>query len=199
MGINTAGRVEISTVGRVGMSAAAQRRRCVAIPAVITALMLSGCTGTPPTTAPPTTVSSASVGGSASVAPAPASPTTASSPTTATGPESLVRAAVAKLNAAAESVAGQQRVLTTLVAPGQRAAQRSCPAATSTLTLEPVYAELAPTPDWRPGTGVLAGTVYSLPTLIRIHRDGRIVGTDLAELHTAVAENRVGLTVLCIA
>ena len=106
---------------------------------------------------------------------------------------------MAKLNAAAGSVAAQQRVLATLVAPGQRAAQDSCPVATSTLTLEPVYADLAPAPDWRPGSGEFVGTVYSLPTLIRIHRDGRIVGTDLAELHAALADGGVGLTVLCVA
>ena len=117
----------------------------------------------------------------------------------AAGPETLIRAAVAGFNTSAGTVAGQQRVLATLVAVGQRAAQRSCPTATATLTLEPVYTDLAPAPDWRPPTGVLAGTVYSLPALIRIHRDGRIIGTDLVDLHLAVDGGAVAFPVLCIA
>lgn len=201
----------MNTAGRSHPRAARRRSRAIP-PAVIGALMLAGCTGTPATTGPLITdtasmaAPSVAAGFATSVAAGSASPVTAGSASpvaagsaTSVGPEALLRTAVATLNGAAGSVAGQQRVLATLVAAGQRDAQRACPAATSTLTLEPVWSDLVPAPDWRPGTGMLAGTVYSLPTLIRIHRDGRIVGTDLADLHAAVDDGLLGLTVLCIA
>ena len=46
---------------------------------------------------------------------------------------------------------------------------------------------LRPAPGWTPQTGALSGTVYALPTLIRIYTGDRITGTDLTTLHLGVA------------
>lgn len=111
----------------------------------------------------------------------------------------MIRHAIDSFDAAAGSpVAAQQAVLRTLVSPGQADVQRHCPGPTTTISFEPVYAWLAPAPDWRPSSGSLPGTVYALPTLIRIYTGDRITGTDLTDLHVAVSGGRAMLPALCL-
>ena len=108
---------------------------------------------------------------------------------------------VSQFNAQVGSVDGQQRVLRELVDPGQAAVQSRCPPATSTLEFQPVWSAAAPASSWTATEGNLTGAVYSVPTLIRIHRASRITGTDLADLHLAIAAGTGGaarLTALCI-
>ncbi|MET3804497.1 hypothetical protein ABIB25_001492 [Nakamurella sp. UYEF19] len=96
------------------------------------------------------------------------------------------------------SVAAQQAVLGRLVSSGQQAVQRRCPTATSTISFDPVYSRLAVAPGWKPTSGTLPGTVYALPTLIRIYRGDRIVGTDLTDLHLTIDSGVAGLPALCL-
>lgn len=111
----------------------------------------------------------------------------------------MIRQAINSFDAAAGGPVGaQQTVLLSLVSPGQTTVQRHCPVATSTITFDPVYARLAPAPTWRPGSGTLPGTVYALPTLIRIYTGNRITGTDLTDLHVAIADGRARLPALCL-
>lgn len=147
-------------------------------------LALSGCTSAPPP-------------GPSSAASTPAS--TASSSALPSILTQRVKAAIDAFNATANGpVADQQRVLAGLVAPGQAEQQRACPAATRTLRLEPVYSELAGAPGWTPPAGTMSGTVYSLPTLIRVYADGRLVGTDLTDLRLSVEAGDVRLAALCV-
>ena len=111
----------------------------------------------------------------------------------------LVQAAITRFNqTAGGSVDDQQSVLRTLIASGQSAEQKACPTATTTIELEPVYARLAATPEWHPASGALAGTVYELPTLIRIYTGDRITGTDLADLHVTVDGGQVKFPAICL-
>ncbi len=112
--------------------------------------------------------------------------------------EQQVQRAVDSFNAAAGGpVSGQQAALSALLDDGQRSVQRRCAAATTTLEFEPVYARLAPAPGWAPRDGTLSGTVYALPTLIRIYTGDRVTGTDLTDLHVAVRDGRAWLPALC--
>ena len=109
-----------------------------------------------------------------------------------------IEQAVDSFNAAAGgSVSGQRTALAALLAGGQRSVQRRCAAASTTLEFEPVYGRLAPAPGWTPSQGTLDGTVYALPTLIRIYTGNRITGTDLTDLHLAVQDGRAWLPALC--
>lgn len=95
-------------------------------------------------------------------------------------------------------VAAQQAELDQLVSSGQAAVQSRCPPAKNTITFEPVYARLAPAPGWRPSSGTLPGTVYSLPTLIRVYTGDRITSTDLTDLHLSVEGGKGWLPALCL-
>ncbi|MTD16128.1 hypothetical protein GIS00_19500 [Nakamurella sp. YIM 132087] len=109
-----------------------------------------------------------------------------------------LEATIAAINATANGpVAGQRAVLDDRADPGQAALQSSCGAATSTLSFEPVWTDLQAA-DFAPTSGTLTGPVYSLPTLIRIHRGGRIVGTDVAELHLTAVDGVGRTTALCV-
>ena len=109
-----------------------------------------------------------------------------------------IQHAVDSFNAyAGGPVSGQQAALAAVLDDGQRSVQRSCAAGTTTLRFEPVYGRLAPTPGWTPSQGTLSGTVYAVPTLIRIYTGDRITGTDLTDLHVAVQDGRARLPALC--
>jgi hypothetical protein len=95
-------------------------------------------------------------------------------------------------------VSAQQSVLQSLVDPALVAELDRCPAATTTLRFEPVYAGLRPAPDWTSTGGTLTGTIYALPTLIRIYTGDRITGTDLATLHFGTSSDEAFLTPLCV-
>ncbi len=92
-----------------------------------------------------------------------------------------VRAMIDAINATAGGpVADQQRRLVDSVDPDDRADVDRCPAATTTVRFEPVYAGLR-------GTGGSAdATSYALPTLIRIYTGSRMTGTDLTTLQLVV-------------
>ncbi len=110
-----------------------------------------------------------------------------------------VQQTIEQFNATAGGpVAAQEAALATLVSGGQSSVQSRCPAASSTISFEPVYARLAPSPGWTPTSGTLPGTVYSLPTLIRVYTGDRITGTDLTDLHVSVQDGRGWLPALCL-
>lgn len=113
--------------------------------------------------------------------------------------ETAIRAAIDRLNATATgSVADQQATLAALVDPALASALDQCPAATTTLHFEPVYRELRASPDWTAQSGSLAGTVYAVPSLVRIYTGNRITGTDLTTLHLGVQAGEAYLTPLCV-
>ena len=113
--------------------------------------------------------------------------------------QAAVQHAVDAFNEAAGGpVPRQQAALAMLLDAGQRPVQRSCAQATTTLRFQPVYSRLAPAPGWKPTAGALTGTVYALPTLIRIYSGNRIIGTDLTDLHLAVQNGRARLPALCL-
>jgi len=115
------------------------------------------------------------------------------------GDAQQIQQSMNRLNAAAAgAVSDQQQVLHALVDPGLSAALDQCPPATTTLRFEPVYAGLRPSPGWTPSGGELSGTVYALPSLIRIYTGDRITGTDLTTLHFGVNSGEAFLTPLCI-
>ena len=122
-----------------------------------------------------------------------------STPGPAGGIPARVHLAVDAFNAAAGgSASGQQSALVALLDDGQRAVQGRCPASRTTVFLDPVYGGLTPAPGWRPAGGTLSGTVYALPTLIRIYTGNRITRTDLTDLHVAIDGGRVRFPALCL-
>ncbi len=117
----------------------------------------------------------------------------------ATAEVAVVQEAIDRFNAAAGgSVAAQQSVLSGLVSPAQAAEQHACPPVTVTISMQPVYARLAASPGWRPSSGTLPGTIYAVPTLIRIYSGDRITGTDLTDLHLAIDDGRMTLPAVCL-
>jgi hypothetical protein len=129
----------------------------------------------------------------------PAAGTSPPRPTVAATELQWVQRAVDSFNAGAGGpVSGQQTALAALLDSGQRSVQSACSAATTTLRFEPVYGRLAAAPGWRPGKGTLSGTVYAVPTLIRIYLGNRITGTDLTDLHVSVHAGRAWLPALCL-
>ena len=80
-------------------------------------------------------------------------------------------------------MAGQQAVAAPAGRAGTGSALDDCPPATTTLRFEPVYPGLRPRRAGPAAAGSLTGTVYALPTLIRIYTGDRITGTDLTTLH----------------
>ena len=116
-----------------------------------------------------------------------------------TDDEQAIRATVDRLNATAGgSVAGQQAALAAALEPDSTSALDDCPAATTTLRFLPVYSALRPSPEWTPRKAALAGTVYALPTLIRIYTGDRVTATDLTTLHFGVSSGEAFITPLCV-
>ena len=113
--------------------------------------------------------------------------------------EQAIRGTIEAMNsAAADGVAGQQAALAALVEPALAKALDDCAPATTTLRFEPIYGGLRTAAGWAGSGGSLAGTVYALPTLIRIYTGDRITGTDLATLHLGVQAGEAYLTPLCV-
>ncbi len=98
---------------------------------------------------------------------------------------------------AAEGVAEQQATLAAVVEPALAKALDDCAPATTTWHFEPIYRGLRPIPGWSGSNGPLTGTVYALPTLIRVYTGDRITGTDLTTLHFGVQAGEAYLTPLC--
>jgi hypothetical protein len=116
-------------------------------------------------------------------------------PVTATPPVSTtdlaaLRASVDEINRAAGDPTTQRRVLEQLVLPAKAAEQRHCPPTANTVTLEPAWPSVSP----RAGTP----GAYLLPTLLRVHTDGRITGTDLTALVFTVQSGRARTSTLCV-
>ncbi len=151
---------------------------------VATAATLAGCTGADST---------------AGTVPAPPRPAAAASTAGAGADERAIRDVVDELNATAGGpVDRQQTVLRGAVDPALLDQLDRCPAATSTLRFEPVYAALRPDPDWQGASGTPAGTVYALPVLIRIFTGDRITGTDLGTIFLGVRDGRALLAPVCV-
>jgi hypothetical protein len=113
--------------------------------------------------------------------------------------EQAIHATIDRLNAAAGgTVADQQSVLMAEVDPTLIDALDKCSPATTTLRFEPIYQGLRAAPGWSPSVGELSGTVYALPSLIRIYTGDRITGTDLTTLHLGVRPGEAYLTALCV-
>ena len=113
--------------------------------------------------------------------------------------EQAIRDTIDQMNSAAgNGVAGQQEILAGLVEPALAEALDDCAPATTTLRFEPVYPALRATPGWTSKSGPLTGTVYALPTLIKVYTGERITGTDLTTLHLGVQASEAFLTPLCV-
>jgi hypothetical protein len=109
-----------------------------------------------------------------------------------------IRKTIEAMNAAAVGgVAEQQAALAAVVEPALAKSLDDCAPATTTLQFEPIYRGLRPAPGWTGSAGPLSGTVYALPTLIRIYTGDRITGTDLTTLHFGVQAGEAFLTPLC--
>lgn len=166
---------------------AADRRLTVLL---LAAMLLSGCSGiatsSPRAVAPLTLSSTGAPAGSSA-----ADPTAQAL--------RLAQQAIGEFNATAGGpVVAQQSVLNRLVSTGQRQVQDRCPQPTTTISFDPVYARLAPSPGWRSANGTLPGVLYALPTLIHIYTGNRITGTDLTDLHLSVDAGRVTFPALCV-
>jgi hypothetical protein len=162
------------------MTAGAERRPRAALAVLIVAALLTVAACTP--------------------GPSPVAATRAEESTSIpAGDEQAIARTIDTFNAAAAGpVAGQQTVLSHLIDPALVGGLDKCPPATATLRFEPIYQALRPAPDWTPRTGALGGTVYALPTLIRIYTGDRITGTDLTTLHLGVHDGEAYLTSLCL-
>jgi hypothetical protein len=113
--------------------------------------------------------------------------------------EQAIHTVIDRLNtAAAGAVPAQQAVLAAVVDPTLLPALEQCQPATTTVRFEPVFSALRSAPGWSPANGILGGTVYALPSLIRIYTGERITGTDLTTLHFGVTEGEAYLTPLCV-
>ena len=137
----------------------------------------------------------------AACTPDPAGPASPSAPAAAvpSDDQRAIARTIDRFNAAATGqAADQEAVLTEIVDPALAGDLDRCPPVTATLRFEPIYPALRPAPEWTPNTGVLGGTVYALPTLIRIYTGDRITGTDLTTLHLGVTGGEAYLTSLCL-
>ena len=113
--------------------------------------------------------------------------------------EAAIRRTIDGVNATASGPVGDQRsALSAVVDPRLASALDQCPTATSTLRFEPVYRDLRAVPGWTAPSGPLTGTVYALPSLVRIYTGDRVTGTDLTTLHLGVHEGEAYLTPLCV-
>lgn len=135
-----------------------------------------------------------------------------------------IRTTIDAVNATAGgAVADQQAQLVALVDPARRDEVRRCPAATTTVRLEPVDQGLRELPAGSPATTptdsrstvrasdtattdatttVAGARTYALPTLIRIFSGDRLVGTDLTTLQLIVRpvdnDTEAYLTPFCV-
>jgi len=101
-----------------------------------------------------------------------------------------LRAAVDEINRAAGDPTEQRSVLDKLVLPADAAAQRQCPPTANTVTLEPAWPSVSPQAG-RSGA-------YLVPTLLRVHTDGRITGTDLTALVFTLQSGKARSPTLCV-
>lgn len=109
-------------------------------------------------------------------------------------PQPVYLAAVATIdavNAAADSPSSQRRVLTERTSPLRRKEFDTCAVSTTTIRFEPVWSDLRASPSGDPQQ-------WLLPTLIRIFRDGRAVGTDVTALALTFADGSMQLPPLCV-
>lgn len=187
--------------------------------AAVTAIAAASCTngGATDPTAPVTTGASAgpiTTGASAG-------PTSGAPGGIPAADVAAIRASIDAINATAGGpVASQRAELQRLVAPEQRAKQRDCPTAHSTLAFQPAYSDLRHTPDRAAGTtgpsapdrsspapspgpsptvgSPPAGTGYLLPAFITIYTGSRITGTDLTTLHLWVSDGTARTGALCV-
>lgn len=105
------------------------------------------------------------------------------------GDRAAIDATVAAVNAGAgQPVAAQRTVLEAVVDPTQRARQRSCRPAATTIRFEPAWPDLRRTGDGR----------YVLPTLIRVYQGTRITGTDVGALKIVITAGQAHLPPLCV-
>ncbi len=174
-----------------------------------TALILTACNGSPvvsqelPVNSPEMTVGPpelSTVDGSTAVP----------DPSTAPVDLQLVTELVSTINATAGGpVQTQRALLEQRTHPDYLSEQQQCAPATITIGLDPVLANLAPTPGWTPtaapSTGQTAepaviptGTLYRLPVLVLVYTDTRRTGTDLTSLRIAVLDGRAVLFPLCL-
>jgi len=102
-----------------------------------------------------------------------------------------LHATVDAINAAAQTPEQQREVLDRLAADQYATEQSRCAPATTTVTLEPAWSRLRTLP----GEPVR----YALPTLLRVHGDGRITGTDLTVLVMQVVDGHGRTSALCVA
>jgi hypothetical protein len=138
-----------------------------AIVALATAMALAGCTASTSSHSTPTTTAAAS------------------------DPVALneIQSTIDAINATARGPVGAQRaVLQSLATPDQRADQRACPTATTTLAFDPAYRGLRQT-----GSGE-----YLLPVYITIYTGDRISGSDLATLHLRLMGGAARTSALCV-
>jgi hypothetical protein len=113
--------------------------------------------------------------------------------------EAAIRRTIDGVNATARGPVGDQRsALSAVVDPSLASTLDQCPTATSTLLFDPVYRDLRAVPGWAAPSGPLTGTVYALPSLVRIYTGDRITGTDLTTLHFGVQQGEAYLTPLCV-
>jgi hypothetical protein len=148
--------------------------------------------------------------------PGPESATTSIGAPAAQADVDAIRATIDAVNAAAGGpVADQQAQLAAHVDPARRDEAQRCPAATTTVRLAPVEQGLrelvgptarpagSATPASAAATAADAGgTVYGLPTLIRVFSGERLIGTDLTTLRLVVRDTGAGpeafLTPFCV-
>lgn len=144
---------------------------------------------------------------------APPTATATATATTTLGAQAdidAIRATVDAVNVTAGGpVADQQAQLLAHVDPARRDEVRRCPAATTTIRLEPVDQGLRALPEPSADAAAAAGTPsdgtttsYALPTLIRIFSGDRLIGTDLTTLKLVVRDTNTGdeayLTPFCV-
>ncbi len=119
-------------------------------------------------------------------------------------------------NTAGGPVATQQALLMIAVHPDFTAAQQACAAATITIKLDPVLADLTAAPGWAPaestapestvtdstvtdgGSRVPRGTLYRVPALIEVYTAGRRTGTDMTTLRIAVLDGTAHTFPICL-
>jgi hypothetical protein len=134
------------------------------------------------------------------------------------GDVAAIRRSIGAINATAGGpVADQRAVLNRLAAPSEAGLQKECPAAQSTIRLDPVYTDLRSPPDdgslgptttaasaaaggiTATGTaGVSAQREYLLPALITVFTGNRITATDLTTLQLFVMNGTARTAHLCV-
>ncbi|NNG35519.1 hypothetical protein [Nakamurella aerolata] len=159
---------------------------------------LTACTtGAAPQESRSAVVSGSSAAGSGSPAAGSGSPAAGSAPGSAPGSRGAIHvsgaaaavpptvtqaitASVEQVNATAGGDPAEQRkVLLQTVDPAQRDTQQSCAQASTTVEFQPAWEGLRADPTGAEGA-------FLLPTLVRVHRGGRITSNDLTTLRVLV-------------